>query len=57
MYIYIHKTLKWEEEGAVVFSRNWFIINDEVAHKSPIKCTKIVKLRNIGEYLYKATCK
>jgi hypothetical protein len=32
-------------------------INDEGAYNRIIKCTKVVELRNIEEYLYEAWCK
>jgi hypothetical protein len=33
---------------------NWVIVNDDGAYKRMIKCTKVVELRNVKEYLYEA---
>jgi hypothetical protein len=46
-----------KERQQFLFSEILLVINNEVAYKRIIKCTKFVGLGNVGECLYKARCK
>ena len=35
----------------------WLSVNEEVAHKKIISCTKVTELKNLGKFLYKLKCR
>jgi hypothetical protein len=48
------ETKKWREQ--LVCSK-WLIINEDIAYREIISCTNVIKIKNIGKYLFKTKCK
>lgn len=57
MLLFMYYIKMGKERQQFLFSEILLVINNEVAYKRIIKCTKFVGLGNVGECLYKARCK
>jgi hypothetical protein len=47
------KCSETRERTEQLLSRQWLIINEEVAFKRTVNCTSDAQLTNIGQFLYK----
>jgi hypothetical protein len=48
------KTKRWREKR---LGKKWLQINDAIAFKKLVRCSKSTDLRQLDEFLYKVRCK